>query len=351
MLALVQAALTEGLVVSVLVPDGLCATKLSSLGVHVILIPEVRLSQGKKSIVDICRFLINSLCTFTKHFCVLRKADLVYVNGNRLLPVALLAVILLGKNAAFHIHLNHEATELWLFLQTLRLKRTKAIIVPSPFVQRMLVDFDSRFKDPRVCLIENGLDSRFANAPFKDVFTGIPLRHIGIVGRVSPEKGQDVLPSLARNFPQLTFHVLGDSAFSDDTFAQKLISDAPENVIFHGWIDDIPSKVNEIGLQVCLVPSRVCESSSLVSMQMTALGILVLVRMKGALEDLSRELGLDAFVVDEDITELLRQLMKSSDTELSVRSRKSYGNAIALYGFATFQQRLRSLLRSLVKEK
>lgn len=206
-----------------------------------------------------------------------------------------------------------------LFLLTLRLKSTRALVLPSEFIRRELLAADVRFADPRVQVVPNGLDARFSDIPFQDRFTGRPLQHIGIVGRVSPEKGQDVLIPLAKHFPQLQFHVLGDAAFSSEDYYERLKREAPENVHFHGWVDDLPVKVNEIGLQVCLVPSR-CppespgrsfEAAPLVPLQMAALSCLVIVRRLGALEDVARELGLETFEKDEELFIVLEKLCRN----------------------------------------
>ena len=319
LLELVRAALHSGFQATVLIPEGPCSDRLRSLGAQVIAVSECRLSQGKKGIADIFRFAWYGCRTFLSHISLLRHAGLIYVNGNRLLPVALLAQLLLGRKAAYHIHLNHGGLERKLFLLTLRLKSTRALVLPSEFIRRELLAADVRFADPRVQVVPNGLDARFSDIPFQDRFTGRPLQHIGIVGRVSPEKGQDVLIPLAKHFPQLQFHVLGDAAFSSEDYYERLKREAPENVHFHGWVDDLPAKVNEIGLQGCLVPSR-CppespgrsfEAAPLVPLQMAALSCLVIVRRLGALEDVARELGLETFEKDEELFIVLEKLCRN----------------------------------------
>lgn len=319
LLELVRAALHSGFQATVLIPEGPCSDRLRSLGAQVIAVSECRLSQGKKGIADIFRFAWYGCRTFLSHISLLRHAGLIYVNGNRLLPVALLAQLLLGRKAAYHIHLNHGGLERKLFLLTLRLKSTRALVLPSEFIRRELLAADVRFADPRVQVVPNGLDARFSDIPFQDRFTGRPLQHIGIVGRVSPEKGQDVLIPLAKHFPQLQFHVLGDAAVSSEDYYERLKREAPENVHFHGWVDDLPVKVNEIGLQVCLVPSR-CppespgrsfEAAPLVPLQMAALSCLVIVRRLGALEDVARELGLETFEKDEELFIVLEKLCRN----------------------------------------
>ena len=288
---------------------------------------------------------------------MLRHTDLIYVNGNRLSPVAMLAQLMLGRKAAYHIHLNHGGLERKLFLLALRLKSTRALVLPSEFIRRELLAADVRFDDPRVQVVPNGLDARFSDIPFQDRFTGRPLQHIGIVGRVSPEKGQDVLIPLAKHFPQLQFHVLGDAAFSSEDYYERLKREAPENVHFHGWVDDLPAKVNEIGLQVCLVPSR-CppespersfEAAPLVPLQMTALSCCVLVRKLGALEDVARELGLGVFEKDEALVEIISFLERNLQTNIRLCTIKSF-NQICKYGMNEFKERLNNLFLNIIED-
>ena len=258
----------------------------------------------------------------------------------------MLAQLLLGRKAAYHIHLNHGGLERKLFLLALRLKSTRALVLPSEFIRRELLAANVRFDDPRVQVVPNGLDARFSDIPFQNRFTGRPLQHIGIVGRVSPEKGQDVLIPLAKHFPQLQFHVLGDAAFSSEDYYERLKREAPENVHFHGWVDDLPAKVNEIGLQVCLVPSRVKEAAPLVPLQMAALSCLVIVRKLGALEDVARELTLEKFGEDEELSVLLGELCSKQISILTDTTRNAYA-VIPFYSHNEFQKRLMELLQNL----
>lgn len=139
LLELVRAALQTGFQATVLIPEGPCVDRLRSLGAQVMIVSECRLSQGKKSLADIWRFAWYGCRTFLSHISVLRHADLIYVNGNRLLPVAMLAQLVLGRKAAYHIHLNHGGLERKLFLLALRLKSTRALILPSEFIRRELL--------------------------------------------------------------------------------------------------------------------------------------------------------------------------------------------------------------------
>ena len=359
LLELVKAALANRFAVTVLIPAGSCADKLEALGAEVRRIPSCALTQGKKSVLDLMRFAMHNILVFFQNFSVLRSADLIYVNGNRLLPVALLAQRVLGKKAACHIHLNHGTLEKKLLRFFLRQRRTVAIVVPSAFIQRGLVHFDTAFDSPKVRIVENGLDARFTSTAFEDRFSGRPLRHVGIVGRVSPEKGQDVLPELARRFPDMAFHVLGDAAFSSADFDAALQRDCPTNVHFHGWVEDLPQKVREIGLQICLVPSR-CpqstpghsfEAAPLVPMQMTALSCLVLVRRLGALEDVAKSLQLACFDSDDELMAVIKKLCLQSESDTISQCKNSHMRVISRYSHSAFHANLQKNMRELMLEQ
>ncbi len=359
LLELVSAALANSLAVKVLLPAGPCADQLEAAGAEVRRIPACTLTQGRKKFADILYGTAYCLNVFLRNIAFLRSAELIYVNGNRLLPVALLAQSFLGKPAVCHVHLNHGDLEKRLFRIFLKRKRTRAIVVPSAFIQRELVRFDSIFASPKVRLVENGLDTRFTQTAFEDRFSGRPLRQVGIVGRASPEKGQDVLPALARRFPDMDFHVLGDAAFSSADFYAALQRDSPSNVHFHGWVEDLPAKVREIGLQLCLVPSR-CpastpgqsfEAAPLVPLQMAALSCLVVVRRLGALEDVAENLQMRTFDRDNELIPMIEALRAHSAAETCDQCRRSHGLTLAMYNHSTFHERLRDLLNMLFAEK
>lgn len=358
LLELVNAALANSLIVKVLLPAGPCADQLEASGAEVRRIPACTLTQGRKNFTDILHLTAYGLNIFWQNIAFLRSAELIYVNGNRLLPVAWLAQSFLGKTAVCHIHLNHGEMEKRLYRRFLKRKRTSAIVVPSAFIQRELVRFDSAFASPKIRLVENGLDARFTQIAFEDRFSGRPLRQVGIVGRVSPEKGQDVLPMLARHFPDMDFHVLGDAAFSSADFYAALRRDSPPNVHFHGWVEDLPAKVREIGLQVCLVPSR-CPAStpeqsfeafSLVSFQMTALSCLVAVRRLGVLEDVAKNLQLHTFNTDSDLIPLVETLRAQSAVQTCAQCRLSHMITLSRYNNNAFHAHLKELLTVLSAE-
>lgn len=348
LLELVRAALSFGRQVAVLIPEGSCATKLRELGATVCPITECQLTQGKKTVWDMAKLALWNLRVFAQRWRLLRRAGLVYVNGVRLLPVAMLAQRLLGKHAVCHVHLNHGARELRLVRRFLRHPLTSAVVVPSPFIGRQLRAFDSAFACDKVKLVENGLDARFEDVPFEDRLTGRNLCQIAVVGRVTPEKGQDVLIGLARLFPDMTFHVLGDAAFSHKAYYEELKARSPANIRYHGWVEDIPAKVRELGIQLCLSPTRTdFEAAPLVPLQMAALSCLVLVRRCGGLADAAAIVCGDTFGQDEELPAVLESLRQSGMQGLAQRARKAHAAVLQGYGNRQFQARLADLLKGL----
>lgn len=348
LLELILAAKSLGYRVTVLVPAGPILDKLHELEVDVRIIPLCKLQQGKKSILDVLRLGLHTLRMILTHGYFLLRQKLLYVNGNRLLPVAFVLSVLFSKKVVYHVHLHYEGMERNLLLLVLRSRYTMSVVVPSLFVLRELVAFSAVFNDHRVQVVENGLDSRFGFREFTDRFTGRALQHIAIVGRVSPEKGQDVVIALARKFPQMTFHLLGDAAFSDADYLDILQRSAPSNVVFHGWVDDLPQKVDELGIQLCLVPSRGnFEAAPLVPLQMAALSCRVAVRYAGALADVAEKMQFDTFVSDAAIVPYLAQLEKKTSEINREKTAKIFDQVQDCYGHETWQKQLRTFLQSL----
>jgi len=106
--------------------------------------------------------------------------------------------------------------------------------------------------------------------------------------------------------------------------------------------------VNEIGLQVCLVPSR-CppeapersfEAAPLVPLQMTALSCLVIVRRLGALEDVARELGLKMFEQDEELFSLLQDACGQEKKNIVSCTQAAYVDCLQKFSNGKFQKSL-----------
>ena len=234
------------------------------------------------------------------------------------------------------------------FARTLSSPNIAALVVPSTFVRDDLVQFSEKFSSPKVRLVENGLSQRYDGLPFDDRFNGNAPSRVALIGRLSPEKGQDMLPLLASMVPDISFHVLGDSAFADTSWSEGLRRMAPTNVHFHGWVDDVPSAIRDLGIQVCLVPSRCDEASPLVPLEAMALSCLTLVRDRGGLKEIAARTGALTFVNDAEVAPLLSRMMAMPAQDLSSLARSQHAATLASYGHEAFVGRLEVLLKELV---
>lgn len=344
LLELVGTALKEGYVVTVMIPEGPCVKKLLSLGAKIILVTECVLSQGKKNLTDICRYFLYSCVIFGKYRDILRDANLIYVNGGRMCLIAMFSQIFFKTKTIFHIHLYYGKLEQKLFILALRMRTTRALVLPSEFIHHSLVSSHAIFSDKRVCVVPNGLDKRFNNIRYVDRFSR-KIQNIGVIGRVSPEKGQDIVILLAKKFVSLKFHILGDAAFSEQSYYEMLKAQAPANVTFHGWIEDIPTKIQQIGLQICLVPSRCFEAAPLVPLQMTALSCLVVVRSIGALKEIADTLKLITFKEDYELENLLNDITVSPYEVLRQKIETSYNICMQKFSNNVFNKNLDKMVK------
>lgn len=344
---LVRAALNCDCAVTVLIPSGPAAEQCAKLGAQVRHLSQLALRPGKKGLPDILKLCLYTLRLLSQNLRSLRGADLLYANSGRVMPAAWLASLLFRKQAVYHIHLDLAGFERRLYLWTLKTALTRLVVVPSEYILRRLRAYSATFGDKRVTVLENGLDERFARLPYENHFSGRSLRQVGIIGRVSPEKGQDILLTLAPAFSEMTFHVFGDAAFGNSAYYRRLRESAPANVLFHGWVDNLPAKAREVGLQACLIPSRWGDALPLVGMQATILSCLTVVRNQGALADMAQSLNMPVFEHDDELPAVFRRLLAAEPEELSAATRASYERASALYGHKMYRQRLRDFFRRL----
>lgn len=341
---LISAAQKKHCTIQVMLPKGDFSKKLSEFSCAITNIPEYRFNQGKKTVFDIIKWFLWSLLLFWNVRSHIKKADLLYINGLRLLLLGALSSIFLRKKVAYHVHLHHTSLERKLIRSLLRLHLTVAIIVPSAFIYQEMKNSDSR-----ILLIPNGLDARFSQVQYTNRFMGEPLKRIAIIGRVSPEKGQNILEQLVVKFPTLEFHIFGDAAFSDQDYYIKLKNKLESKVYFHGWVNDIITAVNSSNIQLLLVPSRCQESFSLTTIQGAALSCLVVVRKLGALIDLSDELDLLCFTTDASLHTILTRLIEEKPKKLAQQTSVIYSKTLQRYSFEMFQKRLSTLIDHLLQ--
>jgi glycosyltransferase involved in cell wall biosynthesis len=256
LLDLVPAVQTAGWNVSCAVPGrGPLVEKLHARGVAVHSLPVTHLASGRKSARDSLRFARNApkLVREIGRLAAETRPDLIYVNGPRLLPAAAWVARRTGRPLIFHCH-NHLAQRSAAIVAGRALQLAHArVIACCRHVARPLWPY----VDPgRLRVIYNGAAaSGSTRAPSADA------PRIGVIGRISPEKGQAEFLEAARivtqKHPDAKFVICGAPLFSDaaaERYAARLRQLAVGlPVEFTGWQEDVNAILAR--LDVLVVPS------------------------------------------------------------------------------------------------
>ena len=250
---------------------------------------------GRKSAADTLRFL-SGAPRLTRQVRLLAKqiqADLVYMNGPRLLP----AVVGLRLPVVFHSHSYIGAgLSRWMAGEAL-LHPDASVIAACRFVAEPWTKFVPR---ERVKVIYNGVagPARTAERP-----SGPP--RIGCIGRIAPEKGQrEFLRAAAivhRALPGCRFVVCGAPLFSDpraQRYAAQVRTEATGlPVEFTGWVADVRAVL--AGLDLLLVPSTGPEATTRVIPEAYAAGVPVIAFPSGGIPEVTALPGMLADSVEQ----------------------------------------------------
>jgi glycosyltransferase involved in cell wall biosynthesis len=240
-------------------------------------------SRGRKSAGDVIRFAMNLPRLRHEIRTLIRRYDarLLYVNGPRLLP----AVSAAGIPVLFHCHsLLRQRYAAWLAGRSLR-SASATVVANCHFVAQPL----NRWLDlSRLYVVYNGVpDSPYPHRPFVENGTW----RIGVIGRISPEKGQalflDAVRLLVKFGPPCRFVICGDALSSDRSTAayaarvHALAAGLP--VEFTGWRDDIYQVL--AGLDLVVVPSLPGEATTRVILEAYAAGVPVVATASGGIPE------------------------------------------------------------------
>lgn len=264
-------------------------------GQEISLVPirHIDLHHGKKTFADYFKLFFYSIYLVVTNFNLLRHADLIYANGPRQFPALFFASWAFRKPCIYHIHIQHSVIEQKLIKLLADFRFTKRVIVNSEFTLRSMESVIPKIKsNPRVTVVENALTSRFDLLKFVDRFTMQDGKlRIGVLGTLRPEKGQDLVISCANKNLDIDFHLVGRTGSGAEKWVEKLMHQAPSNVTFHGERADIVTAIDEIGINVVLVPSRWQEPFGLVAIEGMACSCLTVVFDSGALTDIAAKTG------------------------------------------------------------
>jgi glycosyltransferase involved in cell wall biosynthesis len=266
-------------------------------------------TSGRKPTLEILRFGLETprLARHISHLAGESRADLLYVNGPRVLPAAAWAARKAGRPLLFHCH-SHLAQRSAAMVAGRSLQLSNArVIACCRYVARPLWPYI----DPgRLRVIFNGVAPQ--NTTRREHKGG---RRIGIMGRISPEKGQITFVRMARllagKHSDCKFVVCGAPLFSDpeaERYAaqvRELAAGLP--VEFPGWQEDVSGVL--AGLDALVVPS-LREGLPRVILEAYAAHVPVIAFVAGGIPEIVTE-GETGFLVEPPTPEMLAEKLDS----------------------------------------
>lgn len=285
--------------------DGPLGDRLKALGATLHPIELGRYALGKKGIGDSVRFLGEApgLQVRLAEIANAVQPDLVYVNGPRVLPAAAGAVKRRWPLLFHCLHRVEQAPAAWFAGRSLRWADATVVSCCLSAAEPI-----REYVAPgRFHVVENS-----APAPRKELLKKVQRGEgfrIGVVGRISPDKGQMTLVEAAGQLvserADCRFVICGEALFGDPK-VEKYARDVFERsrdlpVEFPGWRDDVYEVLG--GLDLLVLPS-LTEGMPLVVLEAFACGLPVAAFASGGVPEIIRD-GENGFLVRPATAEAL----------------------------------------------
>jgi len=282
---------------------------------------------GRKSLADAGRFLwqMPVLARQIRRMAERWRADLIYINGPRLLPAAPA-----GFPVVFHAH-SYLRPGAERALAGMALQRTGAHVIANC---EFVAEAWSRYVPPRhISVVYNGVAG--PDAPPEPQPAGAhPV--IGCIGRIAREKGQlgflAAAGAIHRAVPAARFAIVGAPLFGDMEAAryEAAVRSAATNlpVEFHGWRQDMYGAL--AGIDLLLVPSAPHEATTRVILEAYSAGVPVVALRSGGVPE----------VVDSGVTGYLAEsAAQMAERAIELMRYPERRAAMALRARAAWEQR------------
>ena len=305
--------------------EGPLVERVRELGIPVEGIECGPYESGRKSLADLARFAAGTPQLARCIGRLARPADLVYVNGPRLLPAVAWAE--LGRPVVFHAHsfLPPGAVRK---LTGHSLRNARASVIAS--CEFVGAPWRPYVGNERVWVIYNGVKE----SP-KSHLPGPP--RVGCIGRIAPEKGQREFVAAAaaihRALPDCRFAIYGAPMFASEGYAEEVRAAASNlPVEFRGWVADVYEALAELDL--VLVPSAPHEATTRVILESFAAGVPVVAFRSGGIPEVV-EHGTGGWLADdvEEMARLAIEYLNGPRTEASAAARENWRGRFTLDGF------------------
>lgn len=304
--------------------DGELARWCRAFEIPVHALPLRPCANGTKTAMDLLRysFDVPRMIAAVRGIILRHGIDMIYVNGPRALP----AVAGLSRlPVIFHAHNDIGGGYIRNFARRSLGSAKGNVIAASKFVAVAW---------PEASVIYNGVPDlslgprSFGNRPAR----------IGILGRISPEKGHLDFVRAARQVTA-TFHVYGAPLFSDPGYDLALRAEAKDAPVeFCGWTNDIAAALHKI--DVLAVPSGPAEAATRVIMEAFSAGTPVVAYRSGGIPELVEDSRTGILTESPDAEALARAIRlliadAAKMERLSLAGRREWESRFRL---ETFQQ-------------
>jgi glycosyltransferase involved in cell wall biosynthesis len=297
LLDLLPAFIARGDSCHVALPDGPMRKGVESLGARVHGITGGSYALGRKTGGDVVRFLLNTPSQARRIARLIDEHDieLLYVNGPRLMPAA--ALVSRKADVMFHAHrVVPPGIASRALLWSIRRSRA-SVIANCESVARSLNGTSPR-------LIYNGI----AELPFSRREFGGTWK-IGVIGRISPEKGQLEFVRAARMLASgngWQFVICGAALYSDPAYAHAVRLASEGLPVTHiDWQDDIGAVLRD--LDMLIVPSNSFEATTRVILEAFSAGVPVVAFRAGGIPEVVED-GRTGFLIEPNVEALASKL-------------------------------------------
>jgi len=289
-------------------------------------------TSGMKSLRDASRFAAGTPVLAAQLRRLVRQsgAQVVYVNGPRILPAAALAG--LSVPVVFHSH-SYLFPGMVRRLTGLALKMAHAWLIGScRFVSEPWRPF---VPAERRLIVYNGV----AGPPeLRPTPPRVPT--VASIGRIAPEKGQrefvEAASIVRRAIPGCRFVIYGAALFAE-AGAQRYDAEirsagSREGIVFPGWVTDIHSAL--AGIDLLLVPSAGHEATTRVILEAHAAGVPVVAFRSGGIPEVVDD-GRDGWLADStaEMAQLAIEFLSKSPQEratICYQARESWNRRFTL---------------------
>jgi glycosyltransferase involved in cell wall biosynthesis len=284
--------------------EGALADRVRTLRCDVEMFDVPEYASGRKRAVDMFRYATGApkLTQRITQLAVARKAEMLYVNGSRMLPIASFVARQRSLPLVFHCH-NRVTQRAAVTLLGASLKVGQAVVISC--CKYSAEPLRPYVPEGALSVIYNGVRDAGSTRP------GPSGKHcrIGVIGRIEPEKGQMEFVAAARlllqTHPACRFVIVGVPLFGGTRYFDRVLEASRSLPIeFSGWQSNIPSVLSNLDLLV--VPSSSFEATPRVILEAFAAGVPVVAFPSGGIPEIVRD-GFNGFLASKSTPEALAE--------------------------------------------